>query len=175
MTSASRANDPVIGTFARPSPLPVEAVIARPIGDERFATRIELPGGAVIADEPVEVGGGGTGPTPYQLLSAALAACTSMTLRLYAAQKGIRLGSFAVSVDHDLAGGRDRFTRRLSLPGGLSGEERTKLVEIAGKCPVHRSLSLGGAEIITLAEPAPPTASEPPENHFAQMEQACAE
>ena len=153
--------------------LPVEAAIARPVGEERFATRIELPGGPILADEPVEVGGGGKGATPYQLLSAALAACTSMTVRLYARRKGLSLGAFAVSVDHDLAGGRDRFTRRLSLPGGLSAEERAKLVEIAGKCPVHRTLSLGGAEIITLAEPAPPTAAEPPENHFAQMEQAC--
>jgi putative redox protein len=155
--------------------LPVEAAIARPIGNERFATRIELPGGAVIADEPIEVGGGGQGATPYQLLSAALAACTSMTLRLYAGRKSLRLGAFAVSVDHDLVDGRERFTRRLSLPDGLSAEEREKLVEIAGKCPVHRTLSLGGAEIITLAEPAPPTAAEPPENHFAQMEQACAD
>ncbi|MEA3050307.1 MAG: putative redox protein [Sphingomonadales bacterium] len=155
--------------------LPVEAAVARPIGNARFATRIELPGGPVIADEPIEVGGGGEGATPYQLLSAALAACTSMTLRLYAARKGLHLGAFAVAVDHDLADGRDRFTRRLSLPDGLSAEERAKLVEVAGKCPVHRTLSLGGAEIITLAEPAPPTASEPPDNHFAQMEQACAE
>jgi putative redox protein len=155
--------------------LPVEAAIARPVGEEKFATRIELPGGPILADEPVEVGGGGKGATPYQLLSAALAACTSMTVRLYAARKGLALGAFAVSVDHDLAGGRDRFTRRLSLPDGLSAEERAKLIEIAGKCPVHRTLSLGGAEIITLAEPAPPTAAEPPENHFAQMEQACSD
>jgi putative redox protein len=155
--------------------LPVAAAIARPIGNERFATRIDLPGGPVIADEPVEVGGGGQGATPYQLMSAALAACTSMTLRLYASHKGLRLGAFAVSVDHDLAGGRDRFTRRLSFPDGLGEEERAKLVEIAGKCPVHRTLSLGGAEIVTIAEPAPPTAAEPPENHFAQMEQACAD
>lgn len=155
--------------------LPVEPAIARPVGEEKFATRIDLPGGPIFADEPVEVGGGGKGATPYQLLSAALAACTSMTVRLYAARKGLRLGAFAVSVDHDLPGGRDRFTRRLSLPDGLSAEERAKLVEIAGKCPVHRTLSLGGAEIITLAEPAPPTAAEPPENHFAQMEQACSE
>jgi hypothetical protein len=69
--------------------------------------------------------------------------------------------------------------QRAGFAGGVEAdntpEERSKLVEIAGKCPVHRTLSLGGAEIITLAEPAPPTAAEPPENHFAQMEQACAD
>jgi putative redox protein len=153
--------------------VPVAPAIARPVGEEKFATRIELPGGPILADEPVEVGGGGAGATPYQLLSAALAACTSMTLRLYAAHKGIELGQFAVSVDHDIAGGRDRFTRRLSFSNAIGPDERAKLVEIAGKCPVHRTLSLGGAEIVTLAEPAPPTDAEAPESHFAQMEQAC--
>ncbi|MEA3035050.1 MAG: putative redox protein [Sphingomonadales bacterium] len=154
--------------------LPVEAAIARPVGEERFATRIDLPGGAILADEPVEVGGGGNGPTPYQLLSAALAACTSMTLRLYAARKGLELGDYSVSVDHDLVGGHDRFTRRLLFPADVGPDARAALAEIAGKCPVHRTLALGGAEIVTVTEPLPPV-GDPPEAHVAQMEQACAD
>lgn len=154
--------------------LPVEAAIAHPVGKQKFATRIELPGGAIIADEPVEVGGGGAGATPYQLLSAALAACSSMTLRLYAARKGLALGDFSVSVDHDLVGGRDRFTRRLSFPASVGPEVRAQLTDIAGKCPVHRTLGLGGAEIVTVIEPAPPV-GDPPTAHVEQMEQACAD
>jgi putative redox protein len=155
--------------------LPIAPAVARPIGEERFATRIELPGGPIVADEPVEVGGGGAGATPYQLLSAALAACTSMTLRLYAARKNLALGDYAVSVDHDLIGGRDRFTRRLAFPVALTAEQREKLVEIAGKCPVHRTLSLGGAEVVTLLEGEVPAVGEAPGSHLSQMEQACAD
>jgi putative redox protein len=158
--------------------LPVAAAIARPIGKERFATRIDLPGGAILADEPVEVGGGGNGPTPYQLLSAALAACTSMTLRLYAGRKGLDLGDYSVSVDHDLAGGRDRFTRLLVFPPSLGPDERAALAGVAEKCPVHRTLGLGGAEIVTVTKPPPPPpppVGDPPEAHVAQMEQACSD
>jgi putative redox protein len=142
------------------------------MGTDRFATRIELPGGPILADEPVEVGGGGRGATPYQLLAAALAACTSMTLRLYAARKRWALGDFAVSVEHSLVEGRDRFTRRLDLPDKLGAEARAALIDIAAKCPIHHTLAGGGAEIVTIAEPEPPV-REPPEAHLAQMEQAC--
>src|SRR5688500_15912351 len=69
-------------------------VVARPTGAGRFQARVALRGGPIFADEPAEVGGMDSGPTPYELLSAALAACTAMTLRLYAERKGWTLPGF---------------------------------------------------------------------------------
>ena len=161
----------------------VSAIVARPEGRGRFTTRIDVPGGPIHADEPVDVGGGGSGPTPYQLLSAALAACTSMTLQLYAARKPWALPDFRVEVEHALIAGnppRDRFTRRILFDGALEGDVRARLLEIAEKCPVHRTLSGGGAEIVTSAEapapvPVPPLVpADPPTAHADQMEQAAA-
>ena len=159
------------------------AVVARPEGEGRFATRIEVPGGPIHADEPLAVGGGGTGPTPYQLLSAALAACTSMTIRLYSARKPWTLPAYRVEVEHALVPGtppRDLFTRRILFDGPLAEDVRASVLDIAGKCPVHRTLS-GGVEIATRIEapapaPEPPLApADPPAAHVEQMEQACAE
>jgi putative redox protein len=159
---------------------PLGQIAARPVAGERFATRIDLPGGAILADEPLSVGGGGAGPTPYQLLSAALAACTSMTLRLYARGKGAALPDFTVEVAHALVPGappRDRFTRRIAFASPLPPEQEARLLEMAERCPVHRTLSGGGAEIVTSAAIVSPAArpldpADPPEQHFAQMEQA---
>jgi len=155
-------------------------IAAQAIQGMRFATRIELPGATLIADEPVSVGGGASGPTPYQLLSAALAACTSMTLRLYAKGKGSDLPDFKVEVAHALIAGppaRDLFTRRIVFAERLAPEREARLLAIAERCPVHRTLSGGGAEIVTSASVVPPAAppldpADPPERHFTQMEQA---
>lgn len=164
------------------SPEPAPVVTARPEGEGRFTTIIDLPGGPILADEPAAVGGGGAGPTPYQLLSAALAACTSMTIRLYAARRLPELPSFRVEVEHALLPGpppRDLFTRSILVEGALSDEERARLLDIAGKCPVHRTLSGAGAEIVTGLEapaPSPPPLLEPadtPSAHVEQMTQAC--
>lgn len=160
----------------------IPAIVARPEGAGRFTTLIEVPGGAIHADEPASVGGTGNGPTPYQLLSAALAACTSMTLRLYGARRPWPLPDFRVEVEHALIPGnppRDRFTRRLLFVDAVPDEVRASLIEIAQKCPVHRTLSGGGAEIVTSAEapapvPMPPIdPADPPTAHVEQMEQAC--
>ena len=158
------------------------SIVARPAEGGRFATRIELPGGAILADEPEGVGGGGAGPTPYQLLSAALAACTSMTIGLYARRSGLALPGLRVEVEHGLVAGTpptDRFTRRILTDAPLAPTDEAKLIEIAGKCPVHRTLSGGGAEIVTSAAAIPPPAAplkpaDPPEAHLEQMEKACA-
>ena len=161
---------------------PPPSVSARPEGTGRFTTLIDVPGGPIHADEPVSVGGGGTGPTPYQLLSAGLAACTSMTLRLYGARRPGPLPDFRVEVEHALIPGsppRDRFTRRLLFSDPIPDEVRASLLEIAQKCPVHRTLSGGGAEIVTSAVapapiPVPPIEpADPPAAHIEQMEQAC--
>ena len=148
------------------------AITAEATGTGRFQTRLELPGGPILADEPAEVGGLGTGPTPYQLLSAALAACTSMTLRLYAERKGWDLPVFTVEVSHSFMAPRDRFDRHIVFSAPLSPEWRSRLVEIADKCPVHRTL-MRGFEIVTSAgHGAPP---EPAGQHFNDMEAACAD
>jgi putative redox protein len=146
-------------------------------GAGRFQTRIETRGGAILADEPVEVGGTGTAPTPYELLSAALAACTTMTMRLYAERKGRELPRLRVDVTHSRdAGGQDLFTRRIDFAEPLDPEWRAKLVEIAEKCPVHRTL-MSGFAIETVAgalkEPLPMPA-EPADQHERDMEAVCA-
>jgi putative redox protein len=159
-------------------------VIARAEGDAPFLTRVEVPGGSILLDEPAEVGGGGAGPTPYQLLSAALAACTSMTLRLYAARQGWSLPPFAVEVEHGIVPGaaaRDRFTRRIRFSAPVRAEERARYLETAQKCPVHRTLAGGGAAIVTTAEapamPGPPPLmpADPPEAHLDAMARASLE
>jgi putative redox protein len=156
------------------------AVIARPTGRGLFETRLAMPGGDIVADEPVDVGGGGAGPTPYELLSAALAACTAMTMRLYAERRGWTLPPFSVTVAHRVVPGgprRDLFDRRLVFEGPLEPERRVKMLEIADKCPVHRSLERG-ADIATdfAMPPAPdPAALASPAGHEQAMEEACAD
>ena len=104
------------------------------------------------ADEPLGVGGGARGPTPYDLLLMALGACTSMTLRRYALRKGYALSDVQVRLEHerihaqdcaecgDREGKVERITRVLQLHGPLSQEQRADLVRIADRCPVHRTL-----------------------------------
>ena len=117
-------------------------------------------GFGLILDEPLAVGGSNTGPTPYDLLATALAACTSMTLRLYADRKRWPLEAVMVDVDHhkvhaqdtkDRAGSPNRldlFERRIEVEGALDDEQRARLLEIADRCPVHRTLS-SQARIVT--------------------------
>lgn len=148
------------------------AISAEATGTGRFQTRLELPGGPVLADEPAEVGGLGTGPTPYQLLSAALAACTSMTLRLYAERKGWDLPPFTVEVSHSFVAPRDRFDRHIIFSEPLFLEWQARLLEIADRCPVHRTL-IRGFEIVTSAGES--RRSEPAGQHLSDMAAACAD
>jgi putative redox protein len=154
------------------------AVVARAAGG-RFRTDVAVRGGAITVDEPEAVGGGGAGPTPYELLSAGLAACTSMTLGLYAARKGWELPSFTVEVAHRLTKAADgrpghRFERVVAFAAGpVDAERQAKLLEIADKCPVHRTLA-GGAEIATrIGPPSAHAAGEPAARHEQEMERAC--
>jgi len=117
-----------------------------------FRTEVRLGRHDIVADEPRSVGGTDLGPTPYDLLSAALATCTSMTLRMYANHKGLNLEAATVSVEHDKvhakdcedcesgSGKIDEFRRTISLEGDLTDEVRSRMLEIADRCPVHRTL-----------------------------------
>lgn len=105
-------------------------------------TRVSAGGISFYADEPVEAGGLGSGPNPYDLLSAALGACTAMTLRLYADRKAWPLDGVRVAVRHARTGDApaDLFTSEIRLDGALDDAQRARLLEIADHCPVHRTL-----------------------------------
>jgi putative redox protein len=107
----------------------------------------------LVADEPVDVGGLGLGPTPHDLVCAGLAACTTQTLRLYARRKTWALGPVKVTVSHrrDLSAKPvDIFDRVITFGGELDEAQRARLLEIADLCPVHKLLT-GGAAIVTTA------------------------
>ncbi len=115
-------------------------------------TEINANGHRLLADEPESVGGTNAGPTPYDLLVSALGACTSMTLRLYADHKGWPLEDIDVSLKHKKIHARDceecettnakvdQIEREIELHGALDETQRTRLLEIADRCPVHRTL-----------------------------------
>jgi uncharacterized OsmC-like protein len=115
--------------------------------------KIEIGRHRLIGDEPIGEGGSDAGPNPYDLLLAALGSCTSMTLTLYARRKGWPLESVDIVLRHgrihaaDCAdcetkvGAIDQIEREITLRGPLDEEQRARLLEIADKCPVHRTLT----------------------------------
>ncbi len=118
----------------------------------RFAQLVNAGGHALRADEPVSYGGTDTGPSPYDLLAAGLGACTTMTVRLYADRKGLPLERVSVRLRHQkihaadcetcetTEGKVDHIERDIELAGPLDAEQRQRMLEIADKCPVHRTL-----------------------------------
>lgn len=101
------------------------------------------------ADEPADIGGADAAPTPIELLLGALASCTSITMRMYATRKGWALGAIHVDTlaSVDRASTLKSVTLTLRIEGDLDAAQRTRLLEIAHKCPVHRAL-VGGVEIV---------------------------
>jgi putative redox protein len=102
----------------------------------------------LAADEPKAGGGTDTGPNPYGLLLASLGACTSITLRMYAQRKGWELGTIRVELDHERDGEVERIAREIRFSAPLSEEQRGKLLEVAEKTPVTKTIRRG-TEIAT--------------------------
>lgn len=135
-------------------PLKTDAQVAVQLGNVGYTTEIQAGQHGLIADEPEEVGGDDFGPSPYQLLSSALGACTAMTLQMYARRKKWDLKEVEVHINH----GKkyvddcracaefskdvkiDHFEREIELEGNLTEEQIHRLLEIADRCPVHRTL-----------------------------------
>lgn len=134
------------------APVPREGVIVRETGEGRYTQSIIAGPHRLRADEPAALGGNDSGLTPYELLLSGLGACTSMTLRMYAEQKKWPLERVTVELKHakiDAAdcpdcrtreGKVDRIERTIALEGELDDEQRARLLEIANRCPVHRTL-----------------------------------
>ncbi|MFT5367771.1 MAG: putative OsmC-like protein/alpha/beta superfamily hydrolase [Candidatus Latescibacterota bacterium] len=148
---AAWAHKYVVTTTSTTDPTPPEPVVVR-ADKSRYRTEITINGHKIIADEPQEMGGTDQGPTPYDLLLASLGSCTAITLRMYADRKNWPLENIDISLTHTKqhaqdceecetkTGQIDHITREINLTGSLDEEQRARLLEIADRCPVHRSL-----------------------------------
>ena len=138
---------------AAPPPSASAPVVVAETGQGTFLNHVVVGDHRFLADEPIDVGGFDAGPSPYDLLGAALGACTSMTLRLYADRKGLPLDRVTVEVSHAKTHAQDchacvegaaplvdHFQRAIVVAGGLDDNQRAALLRIADKCPVHRTL-----------------------------------
>ena len=150
---------------AKPSPQASARVAVAETGQGTFLNQVVVGDHRFLADEPVDVGGFDAGPSPYDLLGAALGACTSMTLRLYADRKGLALDRVTVEVSHAKTHAQDcdaciegtgplidHFQRHIVVAGDLDDAERTALLRIADRCPVNRTLEGAARVSTTLAQ-----------------------
>ncbi len=147
---------------------PIESVIVSETGEGKFQNTVAAGAHLLFADEPLKVGGLDSGPSPYDYLSTALGACTSMTIRMYADFKKIDLGLITVEVKHEkvhgkdcmdctdeqkLRGGKiDRFERHITVEGEVSTELEKKILMIADKCPVHKTIESGASVVTNLVK-----------------------
>ncbi|GJM36000.1 MAG: osmotically inducible protein C [Saprospiraceae bacterium] len=141
-------------------PLKAEKSVAVRLGAEGFTTEIMVRKHGLVADEPESVGGNDFGPSPYELVAAGLGACTAMTVQMYARRKKWLVKEVIVNLDHykdyaedmqqveDPKSKIDYFERVVEFVGDLSAEQRQRLLEIANKCPVHRTME-GEIEVKT--------------------------
>jgi len=137
---------------SKKAPLKSKSQVVAKTEQGSFTTEMKAGNHHFLADEPEEVGGADLGPSPYEFISSGLAACTSMTLHMYAARKKWDLHEAIVHVDHnkdyaqdcdncEQSGAKiDHFTRKIELSGDLDDTQRQRLLEIADKCPVHKTL-----------------------------------
>ena len=155
------------------TPAPTVDAEAEETGDGKFQVAISSGDHVFLADEPASVGGLGSGPSPFDLLSSALAACTTMTLRLYADGKKLPVTRIRTAVGHDKDVSNpqpDLFNVRITIEGAIDDEQRARMMEIAERCPVHRTLERGAR--FSLVEGEPPAPCEPPEAHREAMDRS---
>lgn len=129
--------------------------VAVRIGREHYRTEITAGGQTMVADEPVEAGGTGTAPTPYDLLLGSIGACTAMTMRMYADRKGWPLESVSVRLRQAASHAQDcvdcetkpvgmlQLEREVEMTGALDDEQRERLMQIADRCPLKQTLERG--------------------------------
>jgi putative redox protein len=153
-------NDPPAkpGNRVEESPF-VASVTVTHVPGTTYQTRIDTGDLALIGDEPIEAGGDGLGPSPYELLLAALGQCTVLTILLYARRKGWPVDGVSVRANHErlvvaeeidgelIRKKVERIVQEIALQGNLDEVQRARLIEIAGKCPVHRTMT-GNLEIL---------------------------
>jgi uncharacterized OsmC-like protein len=137
----------------------VASVTVTHVPGTTYQTRIDTGDLALIGDEPIEAGGDGLGPNPYELLLAALGQCTVLTILLYARRKGWPVEGVSVRANHErlvvteeidgelIRKKVERIVQEIVLQGNLDEDQRTRLIEIAEKCPVHRTMT-GDLEIL---------------------------
>jgi uncharacterized OsmC-like protein len=135
-------------------------------GASGFRTEIVARGHTLVADEPAALGGSDEGPTPYDYLAAALGACTSMTIRLYAARRGWALDDVTVRLRHSQVHEKDcencerhdvgiyQLEREVELSGSLTPDQRLSLLRIADRCPVGQTLARGVRVVPAGGDPA---------------------
>jgi putative redox protein len=128
---------------SEPSPEVLVATAHLESGAAPYAQRIKVGPHVLVADEPVSQGGGDTGPSPTGMLLAALAGCTSTTLRMYADRKGWDLGTVRVDVKLFRAAGGERVVRVIRFGAALASDQVARLLEIAEKTPVTKLLKAG--------------------------------
>ena len=150
---ATRYLDPVVPEQAAVSDEAPRNVVVRETRNSKFQQTVSIGPHRMLADEPVAAGGEDSGPGPYDFVLAGLGACTSMTMRLYAERKSLPLERVTVTLKHSKihaedcadcetkAGMLDQIERVIAMEGALDAEARRKLMEIADKCPVHRTLT----------------------------------
>src|SRR4051812_43011837 len=152
-----------------------EVTVIRETHKGRYQVEARVGDAALLIDEPVAAGGLGSGPNPYNLLSAALGACTTMTIRLYADRKKWPLKHVEVAVRHSRPNlqGRDVFEIDVKLEGELDDAQRTRLMEIADKCPVHLTLARGSEVQARMVSPQAAMTPVDSPAHVECMVEAC--
>lgn len=150
---AERYLDPIVSEQAADLGEAPRNVVVRETRNSKFQQTVSIGPHQMLADEPVTAGGEDSGPGPYDYVLAGLGACTSMTMRLYADRKSLPLERVTVTLKHSKihaedcaecetkAGMLDQIDRTIAMEGTLDAEQREKLMEIADKCPVHRTLT----------------------------------
>lgn len=120
---------------------------------EGYTCDINAGNHELTGDEPVPLGGEDLGPTPYQFLKAALGSCTAITLRMYSDRKQWDLQDVVVTLRHSRDSNKESvFERDIKLIGNLDEQQRTRLLDIADRCPVHKTLSHGATVLSKLID-----------------------